>query len=105
MGLIDLISEFNDGFRFVGIWSSPSKYAQQYRVYNKEDVVKLLSIFDGSYNCGISMCTFIDNIPHLLYLAFDFDSENHDPTLEEGCGDKCKYKIAQANGLISSPSH
>jgi len=44
-------------------------------VQNREDVVKLLSIFDGTYNCGISMCTFIKDIPYLLYLAFDFDSD------------------------------
>ena len=25
-------------------------------------------------NCGISMCSFKDDIPYLLYLPFDFDS-------------------------------
>ncbi len=33
-------------------------------------------------------------------LPIDFDSEEHDPTLENGCGEKCKVKIAKAKGLI-----
>ncbi len=33
-------------------------------------------------------------------LPIDFDSEEHSPTLEEGCGDKCKYKLAQLHGLV-----
>ena len=35
-----------------------------------------------------------------LILPIDFDSEKHEPTLEEGCGEKCKLKIAKANGLL-----
>jgi hypothetical protein len=35
-------------------------------------------------------------------LPIDFDSEDHDPTLEEGCGDACKYKIAKAKGLVEA---
>ncbi len=33
-------------------------------------------------------------------LPIDFDSEDHDPTLEEGCGESCKYKIAKKKGLV-----
>ncbi len=33
-------------------------------------------------------------------LPIDFDSENHDPTLESGCGEKCKYLIAKKEGRI-----
>jgi len=33
-------------------------------------------------------------------LPIDFNSENHDLTLENRCGDVCKYKIAKAKGLI-----
>jgi DNA-binding Lrp family transcriptional regulator len=33
-------------------------------------------------------------------LPIDFDSEDHDPTLEEGCGEKCKYLIAKREGKI-----
>ena len=35
-----------------------------------------------------------------LILPIDFDSEDHNPTLEDGCGDKCKYKIAKAKGSL-----
>ena len=28
-------------------------------------------------------------------LPIDFDSEVHDPNLEEGCGEKCKYLLAK----------
>jgi len=34
-------------------------------------------------------------------LPIDFDSEEHSPTLEEGCGDKCKYKMAQLKGIVN----
>ena len=33
-------------------------------------------------------------------LPIDFDSEDHDPTIEEGCGEKCKYLIAKREGRI-----
>lgn len=33
-------------------------------------------------------------------LPVDFDSEDHIPTLEAGCGDKCKFKLAQLKGLV-----
>ena len=35
-------------------------------------------------------------------LPIDFDSEDHDPTLEEGCGENCKFKIAKEKGLVQS---
>jgi DNA-binding Lrp family transcriptional regulator len=33
-------------------------------------------------------------------LPIDFDSEDHDPTIEEGCGKNCKFKIAKEKGLL-----
>ncbi|TFF95048.1 MAG: winged helix-turn-helix transcriptional regulator [Promethearchaeota archaeon] len=33
-------------------------------------------------------------------LPIDFDSEEHDPTEEEGCGEKCKYLRAKREGKI-----
>lgn len=35
-------------------------------------------------------------------LPIDFDSENHDPTSEEGCGENCSYKIAKEKGLVKT---
>ena len=34
-------------------------------------------------------------------LPIDFESEEHSPTLEEGCGAKCRYKIAKQKGLTA----
>jgi DNA-binding Lrp family transcriptional regulator len=31
-------------------------------------------------------------------LPIDFDSEDHEPTLDKGCGDKCKYLKAKNEG-------
>ncbi|UCC18260.1 MAG: Lrp/AsnC family transcriptional regulator [Promethearchaeota archaeon] len=47
---------------------------------------------------NVSMEIVID-IAKDFILPIDFDSEAHDPTLEEGCGEKCKYKIAKAKVL------
>jgi len=41
----------------------------------------------------------VTDIAKDFILPIDFDSEEHSPTLEEGCGDKCKYKLAQLKGL------
>jgi hypothetical protein len=72
----DLISEFYGGYRFFGYWSSPPKYANQIAVKSRKRVVELASTYNGVYNCGISMCSIIDDVPHLLYLPFDFDAKD-----------------------------
>ncbi len=46
---------------------------------------------------SVAMEVVID-IAKDFILPIDFDSEEHDPTLENGCGDKCKYKLAKHNG-------
>jgi DNA-binding Lrp family transcriptional regulator len=35
-------------------------------------------------------------------LPIDFNSEDHDPTIEEGCGKNCKFKIAKERGLLEA---
>jgi DNA-binding Lrp family transcriptional regulator len=42
----------------------------------------------------------VSDIAKDFILPVDFDSEEHNPTLEDGCGEKCKYKLAQKKGLI-----
>jgi len=42
----------------------------------------------------------VTDIAKDLILPIDFDSDIHDPNLEHGCGEKCKYKIAQKQGLV-----
>lgn len=47
---------------------------------------------------SVSM-NMITEIAKDFILPVDFESEEHLPTLEEGCGEKCKYKMAQLKGL------
>jgi Lrp/AsnC family transcriptional regulator len=42
----------------------------------------------------------VTNIAKDFVLPIDFDSENHEPNEEEGCGEKCKFKKAKKNGSI-----
>lgn len=53
---------------------------------------------------SVSMEIIID-IAKDFILPIDFDSEEHNPSMENGCGDKCKYKIAKARGLVESIDH
>lgn len=80
---MDLISNFDGGYRYLGYWSSPPRYGNQFKVFNREQIVKYLKLFNGTFNCGISISSFVDNEPHLLYLPFDFDSKSLDKPLEE----------------------
>ncbi|NHJ23075.1 MAG: winged helix-turn-helix transcriptional regulator [Candidatus Lokiarchaeota archaeon] len=42
----------------------------------------------------------VTDIARDFILPIDFDSENHEPNEEEGCGEKCKFKIAKKKGEI-----
>lgn len=48
---------------------------------------------------SVSMEIIVD-IAKDFILPIDFDSENHNPTIEDGCGDKCKYELAKMQGLV-----
>jgi len=74
--MMDLIEEFYDGIRYFGAWSSPQRFGYQHKVYSKEDVIQYINEYNGILNCGISVCTFKDEVPYLLYLPFDFDSDS-----------------------------
>ncbi len=50
---------------------------------------------------SVSM-NMITEIAKDFILPVDFESEEHLPTLEEGCGNKCKFKMAQLKGLANS---
>lgn len=74
---MDLISEFLGGHRYFCFWYSGKKqYGNQIKVTNRQQVVDLIKQHNGIHNCGISISTFINGIPKLLYLPFDFDSTN-----------------------------
>ncbi|MBY9004222.1 MAG: Lrp/AsnC family transcriptional regulator [Candidatus Lokiarchaeota archaeon] len=53
-------------------------------------------------NPVIQSCSMevITEISKDLVLPIDFDSEKHVPTLEDGCGEKCKVKIAKSQELL-----
>ena len=44
----------------------------------------------------------ITEIAKDFILPVDFRSEEHTPTLEEGCGAKCKYQMAKLKGLANN---
>jgi len=66
-GVSSFIDEFYGGYRYFGYWN-------QVRVYSKKEVLKLISEHAGLDNCGLSISTFIDGMPFLLFVPFDFDS-------------------------------
>ncbi len=40
----------------------------------------------------------VTDIAKDFILPIDFESENHNPTIEDGCGERCKFKIAKKEG-------
>ncbi|MFW9952663.1 MAG: Lrp/AsnC family transcriptional regulator [Candidatus Thorarchaeota archaeon] len=50
---------------------------------------------------SVSM-NMITEIAKDFILPVDFESEEHIPTLESGCGEKCKFKMAQLKGLFNN---
>jgi len=44
----------------------------------------------------------ITEIAKDFILPIDFESEEHLPTIEAGCGEKCKFKMAKLKGLANS---
>jgi len=73
---MDIISEFYGGTRYFAYWNNNGRYGMQIPVKSREDVISLIEKYNGLENCGISISTFIDNIPFLLFIPFDFDSKN-----------------------------
>jgi len=82
---MDLISEFHNpnAFRYFGYWSSPPKYGNQFQVKDRKEVVRFINAYNGLMNCGISVCEYADTVPYLLYLPFDFDSDDLDKSWED----------------------
>jgi len=50
---------------------------------------------------SVSM-NMITEIAKDFILPIDFESEEHIPTIEAGCGEKCKFKMAQLKGLADT---
>ena len=71
--MIDLV-EIPFGFRYIGYWGDG--YGNQVPVETYKDVIDFINEHLSIDNIGISVCTYKDGYPYLLYLPFDFDSEN-----------------------------
>lgn len=72
----ELIEEYLGGYRWLGYWEDSGK-AGWIKSYSEEDTIRFIEKYSGEYNLGITMVTYVDSMPRLLYLPFDFDSEDN----------------------------
>jgi DNA-binding Lrp family transcriptional regulator len=56
--------------------------------------------FRKNPDIGSVSMEIVTDIAKDFILPIDFDSENHNPTIEDGCGERCKFKIAKKEGNI-----
>lgn len=77
---MNLLNDFKNGYRFFGYWMKQGErdYAFQFKVTSKQEIINLVNRYNGVFNCGVSMSTYIHGMPYLLFLPFDFDSKNID---------------------------
>ena len=68
------------------------------------DIHKLENVvnyhFRGKPDISKVSMEVITDIANDLIMPIDFDSEIHEPTIKDGCGPKCKYRLAVKEGLI-----
>jgi len=106
---MNLIDEFEGGYRYFCHWhSGKSLYGDQIKVHNKKEVISLIEKYNGMENCGISISTFVNGMPKLLYLPFDFDSPNLEDSFEDakrlyntiiGFGYKASFHFSGGKGF------
>jgi hypothetical protein len=78
--MIDLLN-IPFGKRYVGYWGNG--YGNQKEVSSLEDIKLFIDEHLGVDNIGISISTYKNNLPYLLFLPFDFDSDTlHTPWQE-----------------------
>ncbi len=56
--------------------------------------------FRKNPDIGSVSMEIVTDIAKDFILPIDFDSENHNPTIEDGCGERCKFKIAKKEGIV-----
>lgn len=56
--------------------------------------------FRRNPDIGSVSMEIVTDIAKDFILPIDFDSEDHNPTIEDGCGEKCKFKIAKKEGKV-----
>jgi len=73
MNMTDLFS-IPFGHRKIGYWNGG--FGGQSKVYTKKDIIDFVDEHLGIDNIGLSVCTYKEDIPYLLFLPFDFDSKD-----------------------------
>ena len=56
--------------------------------------------FRRNPDIGSVSMEIVTDIAKDFILPIDFDSEDHNPTIEDGCGEKCKFQIAKKEGKV-----
>ncbi len=56
--------------------------------------------FRRNPDIGSVSMEIVTDIAKDFILPIDFDSEDHNPTIEDGCGERCKFKIAKKEGKV-----
>ncbi|MFX1337034.1 MAG: Lrp/AsnC family transcriptional regulator [Promethearchaeota archaeon] len=56
--------------------------------------------FRNNPDVNMTSMEVVTEIAKDFILPIDFDSEDHEPNDEVGCGEKCKYKLAKKQGKI-----
>lgn len=56
--------------------------------------------FRRNPDIGSVSMEIVTDIAKDFILPIDFDSEDHNPTIEDGCGERCKFKIAKKLGKV-----
>lgn len=56
--------------------------------------------FRRNPDIGSVSMEIVTDIAKDFILPIDFDSEHHNPTIEDGCGERCKFKIAKKEGKV-----
>jgi hypothetical protein len=63
------------GHRKIGHWTTGT--GNQVIVKTREDIYGIVNQYLGIENIAISVCTYVDDVPYLLFIPFDFDSESN----------------------------
>ena len=56
--------------------------------------------FRNNRDVTMTSMEVVTEIAKDLILPIDFDSEDHEPNEEVGCGEKCKYLLAKKQGIV-----
>jgi hypothetical protein len=56
--------------------------------------------FRNNKDVTMTSMEVVTEIAKDLILPIDFDSEDHEPNEEVGCGEKCKYLLAKKQGIV-----